>query len=108
MTTETSPELLTCSCCGKGVWNTPEENTHYGEVPYPDDNGFGMCRECGGDDKAEDIQDKLGWAGRCFFEARFDVVRRGLNPENQVKWDRWSYEKKVAMVTRLVEKGTMI
>jgi len=99
---------VTCHCCGRGIRDNAEENAHFGQVPYPDDQGFGMCKDCGGDAKAPDIKGKLGWAGRCFFEARFDVVRRALSSENQAKWDTWPYERKVALVTRLVEKGSMI
>ena len=103
-------EYVTCGCCGRGVRNNAEENTHFNDVPYPDDNGFGMCVECGGDKNHPDIQNKLGWAGRCFFEARFDVVRNQLSEASgaKAKWDRFSYEKKCAMVARLVEKGVMI
>ena len=36
-------EVVTCSCCGRGINNTPEENAHFGKSPYPVDEGF-MCR----------------------------------------------------------------
>lgn len=61
------PEILTCSCCGSGIRDTPEENVHYGQIPYPDDTGLGMCKYCGGDPEADSLTDdgfkkKIGWA----------------------------------------------
>jgi hypothetical protein len=39
---------LSCTNCGAGLRDTPEENTAYGERPYPYDEGRGQCRDCGG------------------------------------------------------------
>ena len=106
--------LLTCGCCGKGIYDT-KDNIHFGMTPYPDDIGFGMCRECGGDDSItneEAIKDekafkkKLGWGGQAFFESRFDIVQRALTDKE--KWKKLPYRKKVAVITQFIEKGFMI
>ena len=71
-------EILTCTCCGRGLRDTPEENVSHGQVPYPHDTGFGLCRECGGDPTAdmttdEGIRKRMGWQMTTFCEARFDL-----------------------------------
>ncbi len=112
-------ELLECSCCGTGVHHNTQENVAYGEKPYPYDTGYGMCRECGGDDNVAagkkvsemteaQFKKRLGWGKQVFFEARFDNVRKNLSPDNQEKWDKLDYKKKVYFVTKLVEEGKMI
>ena len=100
-------EVVTCGCCGRGVWDNEDENAHFGQQPYPDDAGFGMCKDCGGDKKAADFKKKLGWAATCFYEARFDVARNALNEANKAKWDGLSYERKVAFIIRCLEKGIL-
>lgn len=111
MKPETTVEYVTCSCCGKHVADTPEENGDFNERGQ--DTGYGHCRECFGDPSVkgtydESVKQRLGWAGRTFFEARFDRVRKALNPENQAKWDKCSYAKKVAVIGQMIEKGNMI
>jgi len=110
-------QVITCGCCGKGIHDNKEENVHFGMVPYPDDVGFGMCKECGGDDSitdkeaAEDeeaFKKKLGWGGQMFFEHRFDIARKALSPEKQEHWDTLPYRKKVAFIAKAVENGWMI
>lgn len=101
-------EIITCGCCGRGLQNNAEENTHYGQVPYPDDNGFGMCVECGGDKKSADFRKRLGWAGETFFDARISVLKKKLNQDNSAKFAAMSYEKQVVIIARLIEKGAMI
>lgn len=100
-------EILDCSCCGRGIRDNEEENVSYGQVPYPHDTGYGMCKECGGDSEAEDIKKRMGWGMVCFVEARFDIIRKRLKPENQAKWDRCSWEKKALTVLEFVEQGVM-
>ena len=39
-------QFIHCSCCDKLIEHTPEQNKHFGEEPYPDDEGFGYCFEC--------------------------------------------------------------
>jgi len=114
------PEWLTCSCCGEPVLDTSEENVAHGEKPYPCDTGFAHCTNCFGDrtttlppptapkKRERAVKRKLGWAMACFFEARFDIVRAKLNPEQQAKWDGFSYEQKCTMVASFVKKGWMI
>lgn len=100
-------KILICSCCGKDVPNDEEHNASFGIVPYPHDNGCGICIECGGDKNTTDIKKYLGWAMRTFCEARFDTVRNNLGEKNQKRWDSISYEEKCAFIVRLIEKGIM-
>lgn len=105
--------MLSCSCCGKGIRDNAEENVSFGKVPYPDDTGFGMCRECGGDDKADISTDegwkkRIGWGLRMFYEARFDIVRKRLSEEARKKWDASSYRKKCLIIAEFVREGLMI
>jgi hypothetical protein len=106
-------EVLNCTCCGRGLCDTPEENVSHGQSPYPHDTGFGLCRECGGDPTAdtttdEGVRKRMGWQMTTFREARFDLLRRNLNAENQAKWDGLSYAKKCSVVLRLVRDGTIV
>ena len=41
--------VVACAYCGHLIENNPTENVSFKEVPYPHDEGFGACRECGGD-----------------------------------------------------------
>jgi hypothetical protein len=107
--------VLICSCCGIGV--TATENTVRDEVPYPFDEGFGMCVPCGGDESIEmtdeeSVRKRLGWAKQVFFQNRFDIVREqfvlGDPKKEQVKkWDSISYIKKCAFISELLEKGVL-
>jgi hypothetical protein len=102
---------VTCSCCGKYIADTPEENLDF--ETRGQDAGYGHCRECFGEptvkgtDEAA-VKKRLGWAGQIFYESRFDTVRKALNPENQSKWDKCSYAKKVLLIGQMIEKGQMI
>ena len=100
--------ILNCTCCGEGVRHTPEDNCAFGKSPYPYDNGYGMCRKCGGDPKAEDLKGRLGWAYVTFLEARFDICYKKLNPESKEKWDKASWVGKASHVIEQVKKGAMI
>jgi hypothetical protein len=108
------PEMfLTCTCCGEGFRDTPEENVSHGQVPYPHDTGFGLCRECGGDRAAdtttdEGVRKRMGWQMATFCEARFDLVRRHLHAGNRARWDALSYARKCSVVLGLVRDGTII
>jgi len=93
--------------------DTAEENVSHGQTPYPHDTGFGLCRNCGGDASADmstddGVRRRMGWQMTTFCEARFDVLRRHLNPDNQVRWDGLSYAKKCSVVLGLVRDGTII
>ena len=106
-------EVLTCTCCGDLLHDTPEENVSHSCDPYPHDNGFGLCRECGGDPAAdmttdEGVRKRMGWQMTTFCEARFDLICRNLNPTNQAKWDGLSYAKKCSVVLGLVREGVII
>ena len=80
----------------------------FGLEPYPHDQGFGMCFECGGDPDSDDILTRLGWAGRTFFETRMSIVRVHLKPEKRAKFDAMDYERKVAFISRCIERGLLI
>lgn len=113
-------EWVACSCCGASIRNDAENNVSFGEVPYPDDTGMGMCVQCGGDKSiqtldgndesltVEQIKRKIGWASVCFFETRFEILEKKLSPENAAKFKAMTYARKIQVVTRLIEKGTMI
>jgi hypothetical protein len=51
---------------------------------------------------------RLGWQRTMFCEARFDVVRKALNPENQEKWGRQCFANKCLVVMDFVRKGYVI
>jgi hypothetical protein len=115
------PNILSCTCCGSGIEDSSAQNVDFGKQPNPHDEGYGLCHDCGGDNRAplptttdgskkrkKKIRKRLGWATSTFFEARFDTVRSALSLENQTKWDRCSYEKKIAVIAQFVEKGLII
>jgi hypothetical protein len=102
-----APWLL-CSCCRTLIADTPEDNACFGIQPYPHDTGFGECRKCYGNSAAEDLGDRLGWVGRTFFDARIEIVRERLKPQSQQKFDKLSYEHKIAFISRLLERGLII
>ena len=66
------------------------------------------CTRCMGSPRAKTFKGSIGWAGRMFFEARFDILRKQLKPENQVKWDSFDYERKCRIIGHAIEKGLMI
>jgi hypothetical protein len=106
-------EILTCTCCGCGLADTPEENVSHGQSPYPHDTGFGLCRECGGDPTSdmstdEGVQKRMGWQMTTFCEARFELVQQNLKPESRAKWDRLSYARKCVVVLGLVHDGVIV
>ena len=98
--------MVSCSLCGKLILDTPEENQDF-EVRACDD-GFGMCKNCGGDPAATKFWKKHGWAARSFYEARFEIVADKLSPEHAATFNSWKVERKVAYIARLIEKGIMI
>lgn len=112
-------DMITCGCCGKGILNTPAENTHYGISPYPDDTGFGMCVECGGDKTIvpdaqthiyteAQVRKKLGWAGCAFYDTRIELLQNKLTETNKTKFNAMSFERKVLIIAKMVERGAMI
>lgn len=101
-------EYVACSCCGSGIKNDADENAHFGIVPYPVDEGFGMCLECGGDQKAASLRKKMGWAKVSFFDARIEMLREKMNPENLAKFIEMTYARKCWLITKLIERGSMI
>jgi len=108
-------DVIVCAYCGRLIRNTPTANISYAQVPYPHDDGYGYCRECGGDPTVPTddhsiaaLKKRLGSMAISFYEARFEVLRQALSPSNAAKFEAMSYAKKIALVTRLVEQGTMI
>lgn len=111
--------MLSCSCCGKLIRDTAEENTSFGQVPYPHDTGFGTCRDCGGDPKAADAMEKagadseavarkaMGWEMAMFVDARVSRLREVLGPENRAKLEAMPYSKQAEVVCRMVESGSL-
>ncbi len=102
------PVYLACSCCGKLIEDSTDQNACFGIKPYPHDQGVGECFECGGDPHSEDIRTRLGRSGRTFYETRMDIVREHLEPENRAKFDAMDYERKVAVIGQFIERGVMI
>ena len=109
---------LSCSCCGCEVINEPGENVYLHEPegsPYPSDDGFGMCKPCGGDPAAdssdlsdENVRKRLGYAGTIFYDARIDLLTEKLNDTNRAKFEKMAYASKVALVISAVEDGLII
>ena len=102
---------VSCSCCGKGISDTPEDNLDYHERGQ--DVGYGRCRECFGNPEAdistdEGFKDSLGWAGECFYETRIDILNDKLTGKSLEKFQESSYRKKCAIIAGLIEKGVMI
>jgi len=104
----TAAEWLLCSCCGHMLRDTAAENCSHGAVPYPFDQGYGMCRRCGGDPTGPTEADRMGWAARAFFETRIALLAQQLSPTNRDKLHAMSYTRQVAVVTRLVQNGSLI
>lgn len=107
--------ILVCARCGRVLGNNPSENVSFGESPYPHDEGFGCCRDCGGDltvsvdDRSlEAIKKRLGRNAVSFYEARFEVLRKALSPANREKFEAMDYVRKIDLVIRLIERGAMI
>lgn len=92
---------MICSCCG--VMALEED----GSLPEADE-GDEMCLSCGGDPEAGTTRKKMGWAACCFFDARVPIIRERLSVENQPKWDKIEYWRKVSFITKQIEAGNMI
>lgn len=110
-------EVLACSCCGRGLFNTPEHNASFGKEPYPHDEGVGLCIECGGDKSVteeeaaaseEAFRRQIGKAAQMFFDTRVRVLKTKLGEENRRKFEGMSYRQQVSTISRLVQKGAMI
>lgn len=109
---------VVCSCCDAVLAaHDAKENIAAAVMPYPCDEGFGWCRACFGDDSVKvegkepteaQLRKRLGWAAETFFDARFDVLEKKLNAGNVERFRSMTYARKVAAVTRLIEKGVMI
>jgi len=85
---------MICACCGDALW--PGQNVSEGEVPYPHDQGYGLCAPCD------------EWGDQVFYETRIERVKAALKPENAAKFDKMSTEAQRAFVARAIERGLMI
>ena len=114
-------DLLTCSCCGRGITHNEHENADYGKVPYPDDQGFGLCLRCGGDKRSRKIEDgdtpevierkarkRLGWAACGFYDARIELLFSRLAEKNRARFEAMTYPERVNIVIGLVQRGVII
>lgn len=110
-------DWVRCTCCGKDIPDDAEHNVSFGLSPNPHDVGYGECVECGGDKNAgkgektlteATVKRRLGWAGRMFYEARFEVLEKKLRPELAEKFKAMSYAKKVTVIAGMIERGHMI
>lgn len=86
-----SENEATCSSCGHY-----DENVSVGIIPYPHDDGMGICPDC------------VNWAWDMFFSTRFKIIEKNLMPDIAEKFRAWDYEKKVTFVKQLIIKGAMI
>jgi len=110
-TMEYTGEWVTCSCCGKDMHDTPEENLDFNERGQ--DTGYGHCRECFGEPEAKGtseaaVKRRLGWAGKVFYETRFESLAKALKPEQRAKFEAMPYSKKVVIIGKMIEKGYMV
>jgi hypothetical protein len=90
------------------IEDSTDQNACFGIKPYPHDQGFGECFECGGDPDSEDIRTRLGRSGRTFYETRMDTVRDRLKPDRRAKFDAMDYERKVMFIGQCIERGLII
>jgi hypothetical protein len=108
--------IVSCSCCGRGIRDNAEENCDFNTRGQ--DQGFGMCRECGGEDPGtwgdaskmteEEFKKKQGWALTTFYDARMEPFRSRLNAKNQATWDTLPYWKKCYLLENAVKDGLII
>jgi hypothetical protein len=116
-TPEYTGEWVTCSCCGKDVHDTPETNRDFEERGQ--DTGYGHCTDCFGERTRDKgrlvgpvteaiVKRRLGWAGRVFYETRFETLAKALSGEAREKFEAMPYPKKVTIIARMIEKGFMV
>jgi hypothetical protein len=101
------PVVLVCACCGIALTDSEEDNAWYGELPYPGDQGTGLCRECGGDPHADDTRKRIGFVVATFVDARIAIVAARLSEGNREEFLSADYEKQVRVVLRLVARGAL-
>jgi hypothetical protein len=101
------PAVLVCDCCGIAITDTEEDNAWYGEVPYPGDQGTGLCRECGGDPHATDTRKRIGFVVATFVDARVAIVAARLSERYREAFLSADYEKQVRVVLQLVARGAL-
>jgi len=101
-------EWLDCGFCGCGIRNNPEENVVFHADPYPKDEGYGVCRSCGGDPKANNIRDQMGSANTLFFDVRIKKLKEVISEKNRKHFDSLSYEDQCLVIGRYIKAGLMI
>lgn len=87
----THGEWLNCTCCGKHMLDTPEDNADYGKHSF--DIGRGLCMGC------------EEWSWRTYASARLPILREALNDKNKAKLNSLSKDKQLEIVMRGAEKG---
>ncbi len=103
------PEALSCDFCGKGIYDTPQENAWHGVVPYPGDlPRTGMCLGCAGDPAAKTVRKRMGWALTTFVDARIPIIRDALSSANRASFEKMTYEQQANVVARMVARGVIV
>jgi hypothetical protein len=105
--------ILSCTCCGKGLRDMPEENVCYAQVPYPQDDGFGQCVECFGDSSLEPETEEewrkfFGTAMSTIFDNKIRRLEENLSPKNVEKLHSMEYWQKCRIVQQMLEEGAIV
>lgn len=102
-----SAELLACTVCGRPLRDTAEENVAHGEESRSFDEGMGLCRECGGDPKAETPEGRLGEAALLLVRARIRIVAERLSPKYRARFLAMPLEGQARVVFDLLRRGAI-
>jgi len=100
-----------CSCCGADIKDTADDNVDHETRHH--DVGFGMCTECGGDEREKGtteaaVRKRMGWAGQMFYDARVKSLGEKLSPANAEHFRAMPFDKKVRLIAKMIERGMMI
>jgi hypothetical protein len=108
---------LTCTCCGQGLRNNAVENVCFDQVPYPQDDGFGQCRSCFGDNSIdpETIADDdwITWKKHlgsiAYRELERNIMRldEGLSPVNRKSLNELPWWKQAHLALDLRAAGVL-
>lgn len=114
-----SDAFVSCECCGCWVPNTPEDNAGYEDEGH--EPGYGLCVGCGGDPKVKEmsvgeinaLEEEVFWklmgsAYEMFFRSRIEHLMEILSDENRSKLEAKTHLGKIAVVSKLIENGSMI
>jgi hypothetical protein len=96
--------------------NSKPENNANGGTPLPETPADPTAKqpnqlEKGGKKPTpltdEALSRQLDSANLAFYEARFDIVRKKLCPENQAGWDNLPFTRKRLVIEDLIKAGIM-